>query len=314
MNQILSVDNNGKEKRKKSKVKTNGSGPVEINKIVKFFSIAILVFGIFLIGSGSYSMYIDSKTKNSNLQPSIYIEKLSQKELMLRIDHNKALSKVSYRWNDEQETQVQTNGKSQVETKIEIPTGTNVLNISAVDINGVESTHPQTFTVEGDIKINIEPEGTKLKVTAEGKNNLKYLTYRWDEEDETKVDINDIKIDQTIDIPKGEHNLTVIVVDEKNTTEKKEQKVKGITKPKLDITTDGSSNFIINAEDDQGIKKVEFKLNNKKFVLKLDEVYPLEERKKFEYSYPFIEGKNVLTVTIYNENDVTETKKVKVTI
>ena len=77
MNQILSVDNNGKEKRKKSKVKTSSAGPVEINKIVKFFSIAILVFGVFFIGSGSYSMYTDLKTKNSNLQPSIYIEKLS---------------------------------------------------------------------------------------------------------------------------------------------------------------------------------------------------------------------------------------------
>lgn len=312
MNQILSVDNSIKEKRKK-KPKTSNNGPVEIGKILKFFSISILIFGIFLIGSGSYSMYIDNQTKNNNAKPSIFLEKLSQKELMLRINHNRALSKVTYSWNDEEETEVPTNGQKQIAAKIEIPSGTNVLNVYAIDVNGVEVKHPQTYTVEGDIKINIEPEGTKLKITAEGKNNLTYLTYRWDEEDETKVDINDIKIDQTIDIPKGEHELTVIVVDEKNTTETKKQKVKGVTKPKVEVTTDGAENFIIKAEDDQGIKRVEFKVNDKKYVLKLNEIYPLEERKEFEYKYPLEDGKNKITVKVYNENDVTETFKAKLT-
>ena len=71
MNQILSVDNGIKEKKKIKKEKTHNNGPIKIEKILKFFSIAILVFGVFLIGSGSYSMYIDNKTKNSNTKPSI---------------------------------------------------------------------------------------------------------------------------------------------------------------------------------------------------------------------------------------------------
>ena len=55
-------------------------------------------------------------------------------------------------------------------------------------------------------------------------------------------------------------------------------------------------------------------MNGKKYVLKLDEKFPLEERKEFEYSYAFEEGKNVLKVTVYNENDVTASEKVVVNL
>ena len=311
MNQILSVDNGIKEKKKKVKKDkinySNSGGPIEIEKILKFFSITILIFGFFLVGSGSYSMFIDNQ-KNNNSEPVIYLEKTGENELMIKIIHNKPLSKVAYSWNEEDEEIFPTNGEKEMTKTINIPSGTNVLNVYVLDSNNVEKTQSQTFTVEGDIKIDIKPNGTKLKITAEGENNLKYMTYQWDDEEEIKVDINDIKIDQTIEIPKGEHNLTVIVVDEQNITEKQEQPVVGVTKPKVEVTTDGSE-FIIKAEDDQGIKTIRYTLNNKKSVIKLDKYYALEDRKEFEYPIPLVEGENKIQVTVYNENDVTETSK-----
>lgn len=133
------------------------------------------------------------------------------------------------------------------------------------------------------------------------------MTYRWDSEEETKVDINGDQIEQTIEIPKGLHTLTVIVVDENNKTESMEQDVNGVTKPKLDVTTDGS-NFIIKASDEQGLKKVEFIINEtEKYMLNLETQLSLEERKEFEYAYPLHDGENKLEITVYNENDVTET-------
>ena len=81
------------------------------------------------------------------------------------------------------------------------------------------------------------------------------MTYRWDEDEETKIDINDTSIETSIEIPKGLHTLTLIAVDENNKSETIEQEVNGVTRPNLLVTTDGSSNFIIKASDEQGIKK-----------------------------------------------------------
>ena len=147
-----------------------------------------------------------------------------------------------------------------------------------------------------------------MKITANGINQLQYMTYRWDEEDETRIDIENNSIEETIEIPKGLHTLTVIVVDVNNQTETKEQEVNGVTKPKLEVTTDGSDNFIIKASDEQGIKKIEFIINEEeRYVLNLEKELSLEERKEFEYAYPLHEGENKLEVTVYNESDVTET-------
>ena len=81
----------------------------------------------------------------------------------------------------------------------------------------------------------------------------------------------------------------------------------------LEITTDGSANFIINASDEEGIKKVEFVINKEEqYVLNLDQVLPLEQRKEFQYSYPLKDGENNLKVIVYNESNISETYEVVV--
>lgn len=309
MNQILSVESPKKEKKNKRK---NG-GVIEIEKILKFFSIVILVFGVFMIGSGSYSMYQTSKIANLSAEPTIYVQETSATEITLQITHDKNLSKVTYNWNNEETTEIECTGKKKVEQKIQIPTGQNTLNVYAVDVNGQETIFQKTYTIQGDINIELEAEGNNLKIKTEGKEQLSYMTYRWDDEEETKIDINDTQTEQTIEIPKGLHTLIVIVVDINNKTETKEQEVKGVTKPKLEVTTDGADNFVIKASDEEGIKKVEFIINEtEKYELNLDQVYSLEERKEFEYAYPLHDGENKLEVRVYNESDVSEVSKVLV--
>lgn len=309
LNQILSVDNSKKEKVKNKNTRTRG--PIEIQTILKFFAISILIFGVFMIGSGSYSMYKESSKEVSNQKPVIFATQTSETEILLKVTHDKALSELTYSWNDEESTQVPCNGKKEIETKIEIPVGINTLTVYATDINGQKSEYTKGYSVEEDININIEAKGNNIVITANGKNTLSYMTYRWDEEEEIKVDINSDQIEETIEIPKGLHTLTVIVVDENNTTQTKEQEVNGVTKPKLEVTTDGSSNFIIKASDEQGIKRVEFIINEtEKYMLDLTKAYEsVEDRKEFEYSYPLHDGENKLEVTVYNESDVTETFK-----
>lgn len=301
MNQILSVENNYKKQKR-----GNSGNTLEIQSIIKFFAVIMLIFGLCMIGTGSYSMYKDSVGIASTSKPTITIESTSEKEITLKITHNKNLSKVSYSWTGGAVNEIDCTDKKSVEQTIEIPTGTNTLTVYASDVNGLESNHQRTYTLEGDITIDFEVDGNSIKVLADGKNELSYMTYRWDDEEETRIDINDIQTEQNVEIPKGLHTLTVIVVDVNNQTETKEQEVQGVTKPKLEVGTDGSANFIIKASDEQGLEKVEFIINETEKY----RIY-LEGRKELEYAYPLKDGENKLIVTIYNVNGITEVKKVK---
>lgn len=301
MNQILSVDNRWKKEKKRS-----NKSQSDIQGIVKFFAMTILIFGLCMIGTGSYSMYKDSNKKEIN-KPTIFVENVSETEITLKVSHDKELTKVTYSWTGKGLNEIDCKGKKSIEEKIAIPSGTNTLTIYASDIDGQEISYQKAYTLESEIEINFEVDGNSIKVIAEGENELSYMTYRWDEEEETRIDINDMKIEQNVNIPVGEHTLTVIVVDSNNQTSTKEQKVKGVTKPKLEVTTDGE-NFIIKASDGQGLEKVEFIINEtEKYWINL------EGRKELEYAYPLHDGENRLKVTIYNTNGVTETKKVKFT-
>ena len=302
MNQILSVENTKKEKQKRNR------GPADIESILKFFSIALIVFGIFMVGSGSYSMYKDSQEETASNKPTISVATLTEGQVTLTIEHSRTLSKVTYKWNDEEEIPIDCNGKRKVEQTIEIPTGTNTLSVYAEDVNGRISTYQKSYTIQGDISIEFSVDGNNIKITTEGKEELAYLTYRWDEEEETRVDINDVRNETTVEIPKGQHTLTVIAVDINNKTQTEEQEVKGVTKPNLEVTTDGSSNFVIKASDEEGLTRLELIRNEtEKYFLNL------EGRTELEYNFPIIEGENKLEVIVYNESDVTQTVKVKAT-
>ena len=54
MNQILYIGEN------------KGNGPIAIKSIVKFFAIVIIVFGIILIGKGSYAIYKNIEKEKVN--------------------------------------------------------------------------------------------------------------------------------------------------------------------------------------------------------------------------------------------------------
>lgn len=302
MNQILSIENTKKDKKYSRK----SNGPIEINKLLKFFSVILMIYGILMISTASYSMYKNAQNL-STAKATIYLREPLGEQVLIRVQHNKQLSKITYNWNDEEPIEIECNGKKKVEKNIDIPTGTNILNVFVTDINGQESKQSKTYIIEGDISIEFTVEGNGIKISATGKNELSYLTYRWDEEEETKIDINDMSIEQTVDIPKGLHTLTVIVVDENNTTETKKQEVNGVTKPKLEVTTDGGDNFIIRATDEQGLKKVEFIINeDEKYMLNLD------GRTELDYAYPLHDGENRLEVRVYNINDISEVTKVLV--
>lgn len=303
MNQILSTENIKEKKKRK--------GPAEISSVAKFFSISILIFGIFIIGTASYSMYKDYQDSQTITKPTVNVSQTGEDTIVLKVLHDKALAKVTYSWKDDEVIDLNVNGRKNIEQEIEIPTGTNILKIYAQDVNGQEINFTNTYTREGEITLDVtkQEDGNNIIISATGKSELSYLTYRWDEEEETRIDINNTQIEQEIEAIKGTHTLTVIVVDVNNNTETKEIEVQGVTKPKLEVAPDASgNNFVVTMSDEQGLEKVEFIINEtKKYRVMFD------GKTEHEFSYPLEEGENKLNVTVYNTSGVTENRKVKIT-
>lgn len=304
MNQILStsmpMNNNKKNKSGK---------PIAIGSILKFFGVVILVFGVFLIGTGAYTIYKNqSYQQEQNLEPTISIENKTDNTIMLKITHKKNIARVEYGWNDEDKTVVNGNNGKYLEKEISIPSGTNTLHVLVVDETGKEMTYEKQYEIESNI--NIEVSGNKIRITYEGNTTISYMTYRWDEEDEKTVEINDTTIDEEIEAIKGLHTLTVIVVDENNNTDTKQQKINGVSKPKIVIGIDEQQeHFVIQASDEEKLSKIEFRLDqddNQKYVLNLEE----KDLKELQYTLPdelkLKTGENIIEVTVYNSNGVSE--------
>lgn len=75
-------------------------GPIEINKIIKFFAIVIIIFGIIIAGQAVYRMLNNKAEEQTpvNTEPSVEISQVDNM-VQISISHDKAIDKIYYSWN-----------------------------------------------------------------------------------------------------------------------------------------------------------------------------------------------------------------------
>ena len=305
MNQILATSN---PTTKKTKQKRNG-GPADIKTIVRVFAITMLVFGVFMIGTGSYAIYKDNEANNSEITKPVITETLNEDStaVVLTVTHDKAIDRIEYSWNDDEVQIITGNGRRYIEQEIEIPGGTNTLNVKAIDIQGQEISTQREFTSEEIINLTIS-ENNKLKITAESETEIAYMTYRWDEEEEQRVDINSTTVDQEIDVPMGTHDIMVTLVDVNNETTTKEQTVMGTTKPTINIEADDAGEYyLITITDETGLERVELNFRGEQRTITVE-----NGEKELKYKLQLNEGdENRLEITAYNVDGIaSDTRRV----
>ena len=304
MNQILStsmpMENNKKNRQ-----------PIAIGRVLKFFGMVILIFGVVIIGIGGYTIYKNQMVQQQNLEPTIAIENKTDTVILLKVTHEKKISKVEYGWNDEAMQVVNGSNGQYVEQEINIPSGINTLHVKVQDEEGKEKTFEKQYEIESNI--NFEVAGNKIKITCESDKTISYMTYKWDDGEETRIEINDTKIEQEIEAIKGLHTLTVVAVDEDNNKDTKLQKINGVSKPELIIDVDDDvKHFVIRTSDDEQLQRIEIRLNqddNQKYLLNLED----KNLKELEYVLPIElqSGENIIEVKVYNSNNVTNESGVR---
>jgi len=159
MNQILATKTDNK-KRKKPKM-PGKSVSSDIAKVTKVFAIVLIIFGGCVIGTGSYSLYKEKETNNKTTinemsKPVISVEAIEGDEstILLKTTSNIGIETVVYQWNDGKKTTLTGNGGKYLEQKVQIPSGSNVLNITVVDSQNQESTYSKKYELNSNIKLD----------------------------------------------------------------------------------------------------------------------------------------------------------------
>jgi hypothetical protein len=303
MNQILQTEN-------------KKNAPVEIKKVILFFAIAIVIFGIVLIGGGLYAVMNKNTEEENPIQQQPIIEatkpdiNVTQTDDKISVDitHTKAITSVTYKWNDEAEQEIETNDSLSVSEELTIPFGTNTLYITAIDNDGQEANYINEFVQDGNGKPVIElllTNENKIRIKVQDAQGLKYIRYTWNSGNYVTVEANveDLKtIDELVEIPLGQNTLRVEAVNIDDMITVKELEVKGVKRPVVSLRQDGSD-LVISINDEVGLKVVNFTINGKKYQI------PCADLTEVSAKVPLEQGENKIELTAENKDDgITEIK------
>lgn len=294
----------------------NGASSNEMKPIIKFFCIVCIAFAIILIFCGGFSLYNNLSKKNDFPNPELISEKEGS-HLNVKIngetDGNKiGINKFVYSWNDGNETTLSGDGKSKVIFQIEMPQGDNKFSSYVIDVNGNKTKYEDihvSFTAEEDtIKpvITLENIGGKLEVTATDERELDYLTYKWEDGVEVKVEASEqdkSTIKQSIDVEKGTKKITLTAVDKSGNEQTKTKTIIGSNGPTIKASL-SNGNFVVKVTDEFGITKIEYTHNDEKHTV---EDLP-KDATEFEFKVPLKAGENYLKIDAYENGIMTEYK------
>lgn len=299
MNQILYTNNTKKK-----------GGPLEINTVLRIFAITCIIFGIVLVGQASFAMFTN-KDKNIESIPLVEISQENNK-LLLNIKHDKIIDKIMYSFTEDHEFVLQGMGRTQINEIIDLGIGTNNFNLKIIDIEGKTTYYNKTYELaSGDVikpEIELLVEGSKLKVVVKDENELDYIIYYWNEEDETRVDVREEtpkQIEEKIDILKGENTLTIIAVDKTGNEEIKEQTFKGVKKPVIELARQGNE-LIVKVTDEEGIQKIEYTLNGLYYSTDPKNTGTPLNSTQLEFRQALQSGENKITIKAYNVSGLVE--------
>lgn len=299
MNQILFTQNK------------RNSNPQDTKKIVLFFAISLIVFGVILFGQGVYKVIKKGSattTSKSDNTTNISLQQNESGEVVINVNSQTVISELIYYWNSDASQTVSGNGNTTMQETVIMPSGQNTLTVKTIDVNGKEKIETQTFKLDVDKpEISLSVIGNKIKISVNSKADLSYVTYKWNSEQEKKMDMatfeDKTKYEVEVEIPKGKNTLLVTATDIYENKSEKSQEVKGIAKPVFaqPVINEPYITFTVTSEDDD-IKTIEFIYNGKNYKITEEAIKQSQNAKKVSYKLTLEKGKNTLIVKATTQN------------
>ena len=302
MNQILMIEN----KAKKKKNKFGYSAKAEVNSIVKFFAVVIIIFAIIMISHSSYAIYRDAKGNNTENLAEVDITRVND-TIIVNVNSTYIIDKFKYNWQNSEQTSVPEEKTSFTE-EIVLPSGNNLLTIILEDETGRATTYTKEIILDGVdiVKPTIEitqGQGASVRISAIDETQIEYITYRIDDGEERRIDKNNLE-DKEIEyavtgIERGEHTIYVTAVDSFGNTETNEMPViVSSDRPMIESIDFDRENgkILIKASDVDGLQSIEVNLNGKEY--NMDNL----NRKEATFSLSVRQGTNTLSIKLTNVN------------
>lgn len=300
MNQILVMEN-------KKKKRSRNTGPAEIENILKFFSIALIVFGVLFIGHGSYAIYKDAKGKDKRNLPTLTMERVND-EVIIKATSSIKIKNLIYSWNTDEETKIPVDGTF-IEENVMLLNENSTLNVKIEDEKGRTVKYQKEFIIDGlDITkptIEIQEQGSNgtIKITATDETKMKYISYSINGSDEIQIDKSDAEdkiMNYILKLQKGENKLTVTAVDSSGNFETIEKTIIVSGKTTINLKIENGK-LVVTAEDPDGIKDIEINLNGvTKSVKDINQ-------KSIKATLNIVEGTNNIRIKITNVNSLITT-------
>lgn len=300
MNQILYTNNNNYNK-------------VDINKIIKIFAIVVLIIALIIVAIKGYEIYKKKMDMDNIIEPEILIENNETKKTTIKVTCENGIQYLIYTWNDENENRVNLNGSTSFERIIDMPEKSiNTLKVTVVSMNGTTRSRTQVFENSID---NTKPvidsmliEDNKLKIQVSDDNGLKYLAYKWENEEEIIIEApeeDNKEMTVELDIQRGTYKLQIRVVDIYENEENISKLVTGVNVPEITVLKYGDK-VNVHVTHDMGFKKIEFIINNSVYVY--DEEFSQYDKNNttVEYDFPLQEGENLVQIKAYSLEKISE--------
>ena len=313
MNQILATENKSKNKNRKNNAT---GGQIEIRGIIRFFAIAILIFGLVLSSQGVYAIYRDIDDKKPENIPLVTIGRINDKAI-LHIEHNVNISKLTYYWDNGEET-VLTIGDTTATEEITLLGHNSTLYLKIQDINGKIINYSKQYILDGvDItKPTIEQPQTedgnnKMIITAKDETALSYLSYQWEGKEPVIVEAqtaNQTEIKVEVPLEPGTKKIKILAEDQNGNISQLEKTITiSTSEPEIYIEQIQGEIFI-NTKDKDGVKDIVVNLNGK--------VYSIKDQNSTELRVgpvPLREGNNTILVEVTNISGYTkaDTKEIQ---
>lgn len=285
------------------------SNSQDTKKIVLFFAVSLIIFGLILFGQGVYGIVKKDSTQvnKDDETTTISLQQNNSGEVIINVNSQTIISELIYYWNSEASQTISGNGNTTMQQTITMPAGQNTLTVKTIDVNGKQKTETQTFKLDVDKpNISLSVIGNKIKIAVDSKADLAYVTYKWNNEQEKKMDMTTFedktKFETEIEIPKGKNTLMITAVDIYENKSEKSQEINGISKPVIEpIINEPYITFTVTSEEDD-IKTIEFVYNGKNYKITEDAIKKSQNAKKVSYKLTLEKGKNTLIVKATTQN------------